>query len=194
LYQIYRHARIMALDVHMEVVNTSSSEPLIAAVGVLPLANASAITNPQTIASVPGSLFKQIGLSTGMSRATLHKRYVTEKELGELTIGSQTYLQTYSEALSAAVWTELPALYTGVIAAKNGATWTGIIDYRLTYHIRFSEYNIPALGYISSKERLNRDVSEMEESMEDQEWVQPPPPLPKLKRTGKLSSSSKAQR
>lgn len=188
LYQIYRHARIMAIDVHMEIVNTSSTEPLICAIGCLPLANCNAITNPQTIVSVPGTAYKQVGLSTGMSRATISKRFVTEKMLGELTIGSNTYLQTYSEALSAAVWTELPAIYAGVIAARNGATWTGIIDYKYVYHIRWSEYSIPSLGLKPlrrSPKLMDEDKSESEEVVED--WVQPPP-LPKLKK--KLNASS----
>jgi len=178
LYQIYRHARIMAIDVKMEVVNTSSTEPLLCAIGVLPLVNASAITNPQTIISVPGSVYKQVGLSTGLSKAILSKRCITEKELGELTIGSQTYLQTYSEALSAAIWTELPCVYLGTIAARNGATWTGIIDYTLTYHLRFSEYNIPSLGGKAAK--VMRSDFESED-MDENEWV-PAPPLVKKKK------------
>lgn len=186
LYQIYRHARIMAIDVKMEVVNTSSTEPLIAAIGVLPLVNANAITNPQTIVSVPGSILKQIGLSTGLSKVTLNKRFISEKWLGELSIGSNTYLQTYSEALSAAIWTELPAVYAGVIAARNGATWTGIIDYRLIFHLRWSEYNIPSLGLAEPKLPLKRlppskstySSSMVEEESEEvaeqeEEWVQP---------------------
>jgi len=191
LYQIYRHARIMALDVKMDVVNTSSSEPLLSAIGVLPLVNCNAITNPQTIMSVPGTVFKQIGLSTGLSKCTLRKRCITEKELGELTIGSQTYLQTYSEALSAAVWTELPAVYIGTIAAKNGATWTGIIDYSITYHLRFSEYNIPSLGLDYGK--MDPYEPEEAESMDAKEWVKPPDPRVKLtKRQPPLSGASSA--
>lgn len=188
----------MAIDVRMEIVNTSSTEPLIAALGVLPLAVVNGITNPQTMASVPGSTFKQIGLATGMSRVTINKRFNTEKELGELTLGSNTYLQTYSEALSAAIWTELPCVYAGVIAARNGATWTGIMDYRLTYHLRFSELNIPSLGFpplskhsppyhkncMESSKQMTEEPDE-----EDEEWIQPPP----LKRTkrgpGTLNSS-----
>lgn len=189
LYQIYRHARIMAIDIRMEVVNTSSTEAMIAAIGVLPLVNANAITSPQTIASVPGSVFKQIGLATGMSRQVLSKRYVSERELGELTSGSNAYLQTYSEALSSAIWTELPAIYSGVIAAKNGATWSGIVDYVLTFHLRFSEFNIPSLGL---KPKLNPkseefEPSEMEEAME--EWVQPPPVLRRIRKPGVCDSS-----
>lgn len=185
LYQIYRHARIMAIDLKMEVVNTSSTEPLIAAVGVLPLANVASITTPLTIISVPGAVYKQIGLSTGMSRVTINKRFVTEKWLGELTIGSNTYLQTYSEALSSAIWTELPSIYAGVIGAKTGATWTGIIDYRLVYHLRFSEYNIPSLGLIRNPKPVYMD--ENDDEADDVEWVQPPPI-----RAKKLASVSNA--
>jgi len=190
LYQIYRHARIMAIDLKMEVVNTSSTEPLIMAAGVLPLANVAAITNPQTIISVPGSVYKQVGLSTGMSRATITKRFVSEKWLGELSIGSNTYLQTYSEALSAAIWTELPCIYAGVIAARTGATWTGIIDYRLVYHLRFSEYNIPSLGIIRNPKPVYMDETENE--ADEVEWVQPPPiPAKKLASVSNASMLSR---
>lgn len=167
LYQIYRHARIMAIDVSMSIVNTSNTEVLFASMGCLPLANVNAITNPQQIVAVPGSVRTQIGLSTGTSVKTLRKRFVSEKELGELTAGSNTYLQTYSEALSAAVWTELPCIYAGVIASRSGASWTGIIDYRVTYHIRWSEYSIPALGVGPG----------LAESMEEDSYVEPEPPV-----------------
>jgi len=212
LYQIYRHARIMAIDVHMSVVNTSSTEPLLVAVGVLPLANVSAITSPQQIISIPGSVMKQVGLSTGMSRTTITKRYVTEKCLGELTLGSNTYLQTYSEALSSAIWTELPAVYTGIIAARNGATWTGIIDYRVTYHLRFSELNVPSLGEESGYEQMVPPNKEYQKKLEnkgknirpdyiedddaddedqlDKEWVRPDPTLPADFRRKHSSSTS----
>lgn len=182
LYQIYRHARIMAIDIHMEVVNTSTTEPLIAVLGVLPLANVSGITDPKQIISVPGTTVRQVGVSQGMSRTAITRRFVTEKMLGELTIGSQTYLQTYSEALSSAVWTELPCIYAGIIAAKIGATWTGIIDYRVTYHLRFSELNVPALGIEDAppaQPRLVRrirmhETEPEEEEMGDSDWVKPP--------------------
>jgi len=191
-YQIYRHARIMAIDIQMEVVNLST-EPLLAALGCLPLVNANAITNPQTIISVPGTVYKQVGSSTGASRIIMKKRFVTEKMLGELTIGSQTYLQTYSEALSSAIWTELPAIYAGVIAAKNGATWSGIVDYRYTYHIRWSEYSIPSLG-LSADNVPHAKTTKLrvrkEECMDDDcdsadevypEWVMAPPKMIKKK-------------
>jgi len=193
LYQIYRHARIMAIDVHMEIVNTSSTEPLIAAVGCLPLVNCNAITNPQTIVSVPGSVLKQVGLSTGLSKVTINKRFVTDRMLGELTIGSNTYLQTYSEALSSAIWTELPCIYMGVIAAKNGATWTGIIDYKLRFHIRWSEYSIPSLGLGSLMKKAIPIRTEEPEMDEDVEWVQPQPVMTKKKGNGSLNSSRTAR-
>jgi len=185
LYQIYRHARIMAIDFTMDIVNTSSTTTLIAAVGCLPLANCNSITDPKTIISVPGSIRKQIGLSTGTSRATIRKRFVTCRELGELTIGSNTYLQTYSEALSSAVWTELPAIYSGVIASNTGGNWTGIIDYRLTFHIRWSEYSIPALGL---GELTPPDMSESEEPP----VRVPSPALVRTKQRSALSGNSVA--
>lgn len=175
----------MAIDIQMEVVNLTT-EPLIAAIGCLPLVNAQAITNPQTIVSVPGSVYKQIGSSTGASRVILRKRFVTEKMLGELTIGSQTYLQTYSEALSSAIWTELPAIYAGVIAAKNGATWSGIVDYKYTYHLRWSEYSIPTLG---TKKVLKKDSEPFQPTDDDVEWVYPPPILRKTKKSEALNVS-----
>jgi len=191
-YQIYRHARIMAIDVRMNVVNTSSSEPLVAAIAALPLAVVNGITTPMTVASVPGHVFKQIGLSTGMSRAVLSRRFTTERELGELTMGSNTYLQTYSEALSSAIWTELPCIYSGVIAARTGATWTGIIDYELTYHLRFSELNIPSLGIqtLSAKSPpFYPSTQEMTED-DDEEWVEPPVLKRKKKAQPQMALSS----
>ena len=114
-------------------------------------------------------------------RSVSQSRY----KLGELTLGSNTYLQTYSEALSAAIWTELPCIYAGVIGAKNGATWTGIIDYKVVYHLRFSEYNIPSLEYdpaIVKAKEMREDISE-----DDVEWV----PKKIVKKTREPSNSSR---
>jgi len=169
LYQIYRQARIMAVDVRMSITNLSATEPLLAAIGVLPFVDASVSTlSPQVFADWPGATVAQVGVLNGLSVKTLRRRFVTEKELGEMTISGTDFLQTYSEAITGGVKGELPAIYCGVIASKVGATWTGIIQYEFTFHIRFSELNYPSLGKAPAQL-----PSMSEDSMSEVEIVNP---------------------
>lgn len=147
LYQIYRQSRIMAIDVRMSVVNTTATEPLLCAIGVLPFVDASVSTlSPQVFADWPRATVFQVGVLNGLSMKSVTRRYVTEKEFGEMTLSGSDYLQTYSEAITGGVKGELPAIYAGVIASRVGATYTAIIQYEFTFHIRFSELNYPSLG------------------------------------------------
>jgi len=141
LYQIYRFARITAIHLQMEVVNTSSTQPLTCVMCVLPLVRVNAITDPRAVSDVPNAITKQVGLSTGMSRVVLNKTYVSQKELGQSILSGSEFTQTYSEALSAASQDDFPSIYAGVIASSTGGNWTGIIKYVAIYHLEFSEYD-----------------------------------------------------
>jgi len=145
LFQIYRLARIKAINISMEVINTSSV-PLTATLCCLPLTIAQGVTDPRNISSIPGSLTRQVGISTGMSRSHLTKTFVGEKELGQSALSGKEYSQTFSEALLPAVETDLPAIYSGVISTVNSASWTGVINYVYTWHIEFTEYTTGLTG------------------------------------------------
>lgn len=140
LYQVYRLARIRAIHVDMEVVNTSASQPLTATVCCVPLSSANAIVDPRNVASIPNSVSRQVGIAAGMSRVRIQKTFIGEKEFGQLAVSGLDFSQTYGEALATAVLGDCPAIYAGVIATVTGGNWTGVIRYVYTYHIEFTEY------------------------------------------------------
>lgn len=139
LFQIYRLSRIKAIGISMEVINTSST-PLTATICCLPYAIATAVVDPRNISSIPGSVTKQVGLSTGMSRAKIVKTYVGEKELGESASSGLEFAQTFAQAQAAPTQAKLPAIYSGVISTVSSATWTAVINYVYTWHVEFTEY------------------------------------------------------
>jgi len=184
LYQIYRFCRITAIHLQMEVVNTSSTQPLTCVMCVLPLVRVNAITDPRGMSDIPNALTKQVGLSTGFSRVVLNKTFVAQKELGQSIHSGSEFTQTYSEALSAASQDDFPSIYAGVIASSTGGNWTGIIKYVATYHLEFSEYDTSNLtkkqGIVDSQRVGSKTTYREEESMEEdvpdsRSWVEPPP-------------------
>lgn len=139
LFQIYRLSRIKAISISMEVVNTSTT-PLTATVVCLPYAIATAIVDPRNISSIPGSVTRQVGIATGMSRAKIFRTYIGEAELGESASSGLEFAQTFAQAQAAATQTKLPAIYSGVISTVSSATWTGVINYIYDWHVEFTEY------------------------------------------------------
>lgn len=181
LFQIYRLARITAIHVQLEVVNTSATAPLTAVMCCLPLVRANSITDPRGMAHVPNAISKQAGLSTGMSRVVLNKTYISQKELGQSILSGSEFYQSYSEALAPATNQDFPAIYCGVIASQTGANWTGIMKYVITYHVEFTEFedtNPTLLKPPSSKKKISKDLEEEmdeEEDFNDKSWVEPTP-------------------
>jgi len=181
LYQIYRFAKITAIHIHMEVVNTSATAPLTVVMCCLPLVRANAITDPRGMSDVPNAITKQVGLSTGMSRVVLNKTYVAQRELGQSILSGSEFYQTYSEALAAATQDNFPSIYCGVIASQSGANWTGIMKYVVTYHVEFSEYDDTAPTYkvkdanLRQKELQQTEMCEKEDFSDEPSWVEPTP-------------------
>jgi len=148
----------------MEVINTSST-PLTATVCCLPLAIANNVVDPRNISSIPGAITRQIGLSTGMSRAKITKTFIGERELGESAVSGLEFAQTFAEAQAAATQPKLPAIYSGVISTVSSTSWTGVINYVYTWHLEFTEYTT---GLTFPVEQTKPD-SFLEESEEEEE-------------------------
>jgi len=159
LFQIYRLARIKAINISMEVINTSST-PLTATVCCLPLTIAQGVIDPRNISSIPGSITRQVGIATGMSRTRIIKTFVGEKELGQSALSGKEYSQSFSEALLPAVESDFPAIYSGVISTVSSATWTGVINYVYTWHIEFTEYTTGLTGSIDPRKHEKANVKD----------------------------------
>lgn len=139
LFQIYRLSRIKSISITMEVINTSTT-PLTATVVCLPYGIATAVVDPRNISSIPGSITKQVGIATGMSRACIKKTYVGEIELGESAESGLEYAQTFAQAQASATQVKLPSIYSGVISTVTSASWTGVINYIYEWNVEFTEY------------------------------------------------------
>lgn len=169
LYQIYRYARITAVGITMDIVNTSSTQPLYAALAVVPYAEATGSWAPFHYTEMPGSVTTSVGLSSGASQRRIRKLAITDRELGAMTTSGNEFAQTYSQALAAATRIDAPAI-VGSVQSETGASWTGVIRYEVVYHIQFYEL-------------INTDIeaarAQEESVMEITEKVQPEP-RPKL--------------
>jgi len=171
LFQIYRLARIKAISISMEIINTSNT-PLTATLCCLPLTIAQGVTDPRNISSIPGSITKQVGIATGMSRSRIVRTFVGEKELGQSALSGKEYSQSFSEALLPAVESDFPAIYSGVISTVTSASWTGVVNYVYTWHIEFTEYTTGLTGSIDPRKQekaVTKDSFDQEDVDSDYE-------------------------
>ena len=167
LFQIYRKARIMRIDVVASITNTSTTEPLITTCACLPFVDASVSTlSPITLADWPKATIIQTGVANGISVKVLRKSYSVASELGEQNVG-RTFFQDYSEAITSGVLGDLPAIYVGTVASKPGATWTALFQYEFRMHIRFSGLNYPSIGLKKPNSFLKLEETEDEDEISE---------------------------
>ena len=138
-YQVYRYARINAVNLSCELVATGS-EPLIMAASVLPYYQAhSTALDVLQLATRPGAISKISGASAGTSRVIMSKTYKTAEELGQIEFAPDAW-QTYADALNTtSMNVNHPYIAVGVDSINPVATWAGTIRIKATYHMQFFE-------------------------------------------------------
>jgi len=134
-------------------VNTSSTEPITFGCAVLPLVQAQAVSTPFNIADLPRAYLKHVGFATGVGSVSFTRTFNVDDYLGTISTSGSEFKQTYSQALSSAVQSDFPAIYCGTIASKTGATWTGIMEYRLTYRLEWTELTVPGVSSLLGREK-----------------------------------------
>ncbi len=138
LFNIYRYCRITAVHIRAECVNTGS-EPVIIAIGTIPWAAATSTFDPYLIAERPRSISRLAGLSTGMSRVTLNKTYMSFDELGNPVYDKTHFFDSVQSISTTPQDQEAPAVIVSVDSADPTKTWSALTTYHVTYHTQWFE-------------------------------------------------------
>jgi hypothetical protein len=140
LYQLYKFARITAVNVKMEVVNTGSTA-VTASMCVLPWIDTPAgggpVLDPQDAAEYPRSITKQVGNSTGMSKATLQRTWPAFDQLGQPVYSPDFWVTATQAASSTPVNPDQPVVYCVIDATDGTLNWSANVSYTLTFHVQW---------------------------------------------------------
>jgi hypothetical protein len=151
LFNMYRLCRVTAVHIKAEIINLSSTVPLILSVGTLPWSSATSTFDPYLIAERPRAVSRTVATSTGMSRAIINKTYFSFDELGNPVYDAQHYFDSVQAGSSTPQDQEAPCVIVSVGAADSTSTWTGLTTYTVTYHVQYFE--LQWADFSMSKER-----------------------------------------
>lgn len=148
LYQMYAYARITAVHIKMEIVNTGTV-PLTATMCPIPFVDSPAGTGstlvPGAAAEYPRAVTTQIGTATGMSKAQLSRTWAAFDQLGQPVFASNFWVDEPQAAATTPNDVRQPIIYCVVDATDPTLTWSANITYTLTFHVQWFDLkrNVP---------------------------------------------------
>jgi len=186
LFNMYRLCRVTAVTIKAEVINLSSTVPLIISVGTVPWSSSTSTFDPYLIAERPRAMSKTVATSTGMSRSIITKTYYSFDELGNPAYDKSHYFDSVQAGVSTPQDQEAPCVIVSVGAADAVSTWAGLATYTVTYHVQYFELQWAdfSTGLARSKmikykecmdERPKQLDSRSESSFENEKWIEPTP-------------------
>ncbi len=139
-YFLYRYARISAVHVKMEIVNTGTV-PVTAAMCTLPWldtpAGSGTPLGPVEAAEYPRAVTTQIGTNTGMSKGTIAKTFASFDQLGEPVYESRYWVDDTQALVTTPLDTREPVIYCVVDATDPTLEWSAQIVYTVTFHVQW---------------------------------------------------------
>jgi len=143
LYQIYKYARITAVQIELRVVNQSTSSPLMVALGFCPNADHSALTSDRAW-ETPGTVRRLMSVQGGMDRGVLKKTFVGQNCFGQPYLDQKYWIDVTQSASTSPVDVLEPVAYYIASSATGGAVPPCTIEWKTTYHIQFFDLRIPS--------------------------------------------------
>lgn len=159
LYQIYKYARITAVDIELRVVNQSTNTPLIAALGMCPNSDAAGLV-PDRAWETPGTVRKLMSVQGGIDKCVLRKTFVGQDAYGQPYLDQKFWIDASQSASTTPVDANEPVGF--YMLSSNTGTGPGActVEFKLTYHIQFFDLRIPS----SSLAKTNDEESFMDET------------------------------
>jgi hypothetical protein len=152
-YTIYNYSKILAVDVHLEVVNLDTA-PYELVMGTCQQGLISTISVDQAKQS-PGAITKIVSGSAGMNRAIIRKHFNTEQIVGYHLADRDTRMTlsdansgSYADSSLPAIFF-FPSLITG--SSTNGMSITALV----TYHVCFFDLKVPAVTAVKTSAERN---------------------------------------
>lgn len=163
LFNMYRLCRVTAVSIKAEVINLSSTVPLILSVGTVPWSSSTSTFDPYLIAERPRSVSKTVATSTGMSRSIINKTYYSFDELGNPVYDKLHYFDSAQALVSTPQDTEAPCVIVSVGAADSTSTWAGLATYTITYHVQYFELQWADFSLGQPRSRIVKYREDMDE-------------------------------
>jgi hypothetical protein len=135
LYQIYRYARVTAVQVKTEIQN-QGTVPLVVAIAPISYADLGTITWGEA-ADIPRSIVRTVGPAAGNSSMIVRSSYNPYMVLGQ-RINSLNYAMTFSQSTaSSPLEPEEPLLAIAIQASDGVSAWGAITQFDVVYHLEF---------------------------------------------------------
>jgi hypothetical protein len=143
LYQIYKYARITAVDFELRVNNTSTTTPLMAAIGFVSNADVSGMT-PDRFWERNSTVRKNISVQGGMDRAVLRKTFVPQECYGQPYLDQKFWVDVSQSASTTPIDANEPVILYALSGLDGGNMGTSYVDWRIRYHIQFFDLRTPS--------------------------------------------------
>lgn len=137
LFNIYRYARITAVRVQQEVVNTGVP-PLKMVQAVAPWNDTVAIGS---LSQKPTSIIKSVGAATGMSRGVISKTWYSQEELGNPVFDKEHWFTLVQATSTTPQDQSAPAVFTAVYSLSS-SIWSAELYWKVSYSLQFFDMEI----------------------------------------------------
>jgi len=138
LYTMYKYARIHALTVRVEIVNTGTA-PVSIAIAAIPSIDVVAGLTPGSVNKRPRSIYKVVGGSGGDNVCSMSKTFYSEEELGQPVFDKEHWVDAI-QAASPTIRSPQDPLVAVTSSSTDGSLTTNysvIITHKLIYHVEF---------------------------------------------------------
>jgi len=143
LYQIYKYARITAVQIELKVVNASSTTPLVLALGQCPYADSAGLT-PDRAWETPGTRKQLVSVQGGMDRATIRKTFVGQNAYGQPYLDQKYWVDVSQSASTTPIDANEPIAYFMLSDYGGSGGVSARVESKITYHIQFFDLRIPS--------------------------------------------------
>jgi len=133
----------MGVKVEAETINTSAI-PLLCSMASMPASDVSAFLTTQQVAERPRALTRTIGTTSGMNKTRMVKTWYSLRELGQLTYDRSHWLTVAQLTSLSPVNPDSPVVCFSLAPILSAATWTALVNLRVTYSVQFFDLEQPA--------------------------------------------------
>lgn len=142
MYAIYKYCRVMRVDVIAQCLNLGTY-PIRFGVGHIAYNDASGLTFDRFIEK-PATAHKLISAKGGIDKAVITKTFNSTSMLGSV-LDSKYWVDVTQSASATPIDAKEPVLVIGMDGAEGSAdTWTGSVNFTLTYHLQWFDLKTPS--------------------------------------------------
>lgn len=165
LYQIYKYARITAVDIEVRVCNQSLTGPIVVALGMCPNSDYAGLT-PDRAWETPGTVRRFLSVQGGMDRGTVKKTFVGQDAYGQPYLDQKYWIDVSQSSSTTPVDTNEPIAYYMLSDSTGVSRLQCTVEFKITYHIQFFDLRIPSSSLEARPSEQSFEEAEVETQME----------------------------